>query len=258
MLTRSGVAGTVLIGTAIFGAGGLAWSAVVVFFFVTSSLLSRLSSDRKRRVAADKFDKPNARDLRQTLANGGIGTLAAFAYGANPRRPAWLLGAFVGAFATATADTWATEIGTLSRDRPRLITTGRRVAPGTSGGLTLPGTMASAAGGLALGLAAQIAFKRASPADAPRPAMLAAVGLCAGMVGSLIDSLLGATVQRVNRCPRCQTETERAVHTCGASTVQVRGVPWMDNDAVNLISTAAGALVGTGLWLLGASRARRR
>ena len=104
MLTTGGVVGSMLVGTVVFSIGGLAWSTVVVVFFVSSSLLSHVSSERKRRVAADKFSKPGARDLFQTMANGGIGTLATLAYGIRRGRPAWLYAAFVGAFATATAD----------------------------------------------------------------------------------------------------------------------------------------------------------
>jgi uncharacterized membrane protein len=82
-----------LVGTVVFSVGGLAWSTVVVVFFVSSSLLSHVSSERKRRVAADKFSKPGARDLFQTMANGGVGTLATLAYGISRGRQAWLHGA---------------------------------------------------------------------------------------------------------------------------------------------------------------------
>src|SRR5256885_13655423 len=64
-------------------------------------------------------------------ANGGVAALAA-------RGGGWFFVA--GAPAAATADTWATEIGRHSPIAPRLITNGRRVAPGTDGGMTLLGT----------------------------------------------------------------------------------------------------------------------
>lgn len=251
MLTTGGIVGSMLIGTIVFGVGGLAWSIVVVAFFVSSSLLSRVSSERKRRVAADKFSKPGARDLFQTIANGGIGTLAALAYGLRRRRPSWLHAAFVGAFATATADTWATEIGTLARSQPRLITTGKPVPQGTSGGMTWLGTTAALAGGLTLGFTAALASAGLSRSKASLGAGLVAAGLAGGLCGALVDSLLGATVQQVYYCPHCQSETERTIHMCGTRTTPLRGWGWMDNDTVNLLSTASGAAVAsTAYWLV--------
>src|SRR5207237_5024631 len=100
--------------------------------------------------AADKFSKGSERDIGQVAANGGLGTLLALAYGLTPspalRRS--LRAGFTGTLATATADTWATELGVLSPRPPRLVTTGKRVAPGTSGGISLLGTAASALGAL--------------------------------------------------------------------------------------------------------------
>lgn len=251
MLTTGGVVGSMLIGTIVFSVGGLAWSLVVVTFFVSSSLLSRISSERKRRVAADKFSKPGARDFYQTMANGGVGTLATLAYGISPRRPAWLQAAFVGAFATATSDTWATEIGTLARSQPRLITTGKLVPPGASGGMTWLGTTAALAGGLTLGLTAALASGGLSKSKAPSSAGLIAAGLSGGLCGAIVDSLLGATVQRVYYCPVCASETERTIHLCGTRTTPLRGWGWMDNDTVNLLSTASGAVVAsTAAWLV--------
>jgi len=251
-LTGGGVVGAMLIGTMILGFGGLGWGVVLIFFFVSSSFLSRVSSDTKRRAAADKFDKSGARDLWQTLANGGVAALVALSWGTGRVRRSWLLGAFVGALATATADTWATEIGTLSRGQPRAITSGRRVPPGTSGGVTLLGTAAAAAGGLALGAVAQFALDRStSPTVAhAAPRELMVIGLGTGLAGMLCDSLLGATLQHVAWCPACAGETERAVHSCGTPTQPLRGLRGLNNDAVNFLSTAVGALVGIGLMML--------
>ena len=251
MLTTGGVLGSMVIGTIVFTVGGLAWSAVVVVFFVSSSLLSRISSERKLRAAADKFSKPGARDLFQTIANGGVGTFAALAYGLlRQRKPGWLQAAFVGAFATATADTWATEVGTLARSQPRLITTGKSVPPGTSGGVTWLGTSAALAGGLMLGLTASVTARTISKVGASSGTGLVAAGLSGGLFGVLVDSLLGATVQQVYYCPRCESETERTIHSCGTRTSRMRGVSWMENDLVNLLSTAGGAAVAAATYVL--------
>jgi len=71
-----------------------------------------------------------------------------------------------------------------------------------------------------------------------------------GMGGVMLDSLIGATVQSLFWCPRCQKETERNLHSCGTSTQPWRGWRWVDNDVVNFLSTlgslALGALLGLG------------
>ena len=67
----------------------------------------------------------------------------------------------------------------------------------------------------------------------------------AGMAGALVDSLLGATLQAVYMCPRCEVLTEVPVHPrCGMQATNQRGLPWMTNDMVNLLATLAGAAIG--------------
>jgi uncharacterized protein (TIGR00297 family) len=249
-LSRSGIVGAVLSGTTIFGMGGLGWGLSLIFFFVSSSLLSHFRAKDKALTAADKFSKGSQRDFSQAMANGGVATLLALSYGLSPSRSARTLlqAGYAGALATANADTWATELGVLSKWPPRLITTGALTTPGTSGGVTLAGTAASAAGAASLGLFFWL-FQRKRP-------MLPLIGLISGMVGSLFDSLLGATVQAMYYCPVCHKETERNVHSCGTQTRPLRGVSWFGNDAVNFLATVSGALTAMGLQTLFSRRRR--
>ncbi len=153
-LDRSGVAGAMATGSVTVGMGGWAWGLSLIYFFVSSSLLSHFRSHDKERTAADKFSKGSQRDFSQVMANGGVATALSLAHGLTRSQPAQelLQAGYTGALATANGDTWATELGVLNTRQPRLITTGEPVAPGTSGGITLLGTAASAAGGLSLGL----------------------------------------------------------------------------------------------------------
>lgn len=243
-LTRSGVAGAVIVGTSIFGFGGWAWGLTLITFFVTSSLLSHYKESTKETLA-EKFDKGHRRDLGQALANGGVGALIALVYAIRP--DPLLLAAFAGAMATVNADTWATELGVLARKPPRLITTFREVEPGTSGAISLPGTLASAAGALVIGLALAGSLALESTLAGARyivPLLsFAGTALIGGLAGSLFDSLLGATVQAIYHCPTCHKETEKTLHTCGASTQLIRGWRWLNNDGVNLISSLVGAAI---------------
>ena len=101
--------------------------------------------------------------------------------------------AFVAFFAACAGDTWASEVGVLSRSAPRLITRPWVVAaPGTNGGVSGLGTLASAAGGVFIGLCHGLI---AWPVCARDILALVWVGLLGGVGGSLFDSVLGATVQ---------------------------------------------------------------
>ena len=239
-LTIGGAVAAALVGGAVFGAGGALPAAALLAFFVSSSLLSRLGRRRKLALAG-RFSKGSSRDAGQVLANGGVAALLSLARGAWPGE-AWLVAA-VGALAAANADTWATELGVLARQQPRLITSGRAVQRGTSGAITAFGMGASLVGA---GLVALVAVVLGA---GPR-AGWAILG--AGLGGALIDSLLGATLQAGYYCPICRQETERhPLHNCGNATVHASGLRGLGNDHVNFIATAAGALLGAGLLSVG-------
>lgn len=239
-LSRSGAAGAVVVGTLTFGFGGWVWGVLLATFFITSSLLSHFKEDAKK-TAAEKFDKGHTRDIAQVFANGGLGALIALFSYLLPS-PLWFP-LFLGTMATVTADTWATELGTLSQRPPRLITNGRSVEVGTSGGISPLGTAVSFGGGLLIGLISGLLLTT-------MPLLTALVGGLSGLAGSLTDSLLGATVQQIYYCDVCQKDTERKLHKCGHPTRPLRGWSWLNNDLVNLFSSFSGGLTAVLLVLL--------
>lgn len=251
-LAPSGVMGAILVGTIIFGAGGWVWGVLLIVFFASSSLLSRYRAAEKSELY-EKFAKLDRRDLGQALANGGWGALLALFFLFRPSPS--IFAAFVGAMAAVNADTWATELGVLSRHPPRRITTGEPVPPGTSGAISVPGTAAALAGALLIGLAAEALQVSGGMLSGDGVArwmvwLPLAAGL-GGLSGAFFDSLLGASVQRVYWCDRCHKETERAVHTCGTNSRPLRGWPWLDNGAVNFLSSVLGSgMTVSLLWLL--------
>ena len=244
-LSPSGAAGALLVGTLIFGFGGWVWGVVLAVFFVSSSALSHYK-EREKAATAEKFEKGHRRDMGQVLANGGLGALVAVLSAVVPGRVVpnmlWFY-LFIGVMATVTADTWATELGTLSKTAPRLITNGRVVEVGTSGGVSLLGTAVSFVGGLLIGLTAGFLGAAAGLIAWQAMPPTALIGALGGAAGSLLDSLLGATVQQIYYCDTCGKETERQRHRCGTTTRPLRGWSWMNNDLVNLISSLGGGLV---------------
>jgi uncharacterized protein (TIGR00297 family) len=250
-LDASGALGAMIVGTLIFGFGGWIWGLTLITFFFSSSILSHYKDSAKQDLA-EKFAKGHRRDLGQTVANGGVGAALAIAYAAW-HQPA-IFAAFLGAMAAVTADTWATELGVLSASPPRLITNRHVVEVGTSGGVSLLGIAASAAGALVIGLAALISSvidQLIRNADDPLGyGCTVPLALVGGLVGSLVDSLLGASVQAIYYCPNCTKETEKSLHGCGTPTLHLRGWRWLNNDMVNFFSSVAGALVAAGLLVL--------
>jgi uncharacterized protein (TIGR00297 family) len=203
----------------------------LISVFVTASALSKLGERKKATLIGPVVQKGDQRDAGQVLANGGIYAMAALGYIVFPS-PVWqALG--IGALAASAADTWATEVGTLAGGEPISIISGKRVPPGTSGGVTVVGTMAGVGGALFVAVGA-------TPANWPVPFAAVALG---GIAGALADSLLGATVQARRWCDVCAKSTERLVHNCGTPTRHAGGVAGFDNDVVNAVCSGVGALV---------------
>jgi len=236
-LSSSGALAATVVGATIWIGGGPIWFAALGVFFVTSTLLGRVGAARKERTKLE-FSKGDTRDAWQVLANGGVAALAALLMAVAPDAR-WLY-AFAGALATANGDTWATELGVLSRGEPRSIVTLRPVPRGTSGAVSGLGLLATVAGALVVGVTASFATGR--------PLRLVLAAVVAGTVGALVDSLAGATVQEQFHCHGCARDCESAVHHCGAAAERVRGIPGFGNDLVNLSATLAGALVGAALY----------
>jgi uncharacterized protein (TIGR00297 family) len=236
-LSSSGALAAVLVGTIVFGLGGWRWAALLLTFFISSSLLTRTFRRRKAGLS-EKFAKGGERDAGQVFGNGGLASLLTLLYALFPDA-SWTWPAFAASLAAVNADTWATELGVLSRTQPRLITDlRRRVEQGTSGGISPTGTLAALAGAGLVGLlAAALDGQGAS-------CQTGLVVTLAGLLGSLADSWLGATLQAMYHCPVCKKETERHPrHLCGAETAQVRGWAWLNNDRVNLAAAAGGAAI---------------
>lgn len=219
------VSGTVAI------AAGWSWGILLMAFFVSAIALSKLGARRKMEIARGIVAKTGERDVWQVVANGGLFTAAAVASLVSPS-PIWLaIG--IGAIAASAADTWATELGTLFGGVPRSIVSGRRVPAGTSGGITLAGSVASVGGAAFMAIVAVLV-------QWPIPSL---VIVASGVAGALADSLSGGLIQERRWCNACSAATEQAVHVCGTRTKRVGGIAGFDNDVVNLVCSFVGALV---------------
>lgn len=253
-LTRGGAFAACAVGGTIFAFGRFPGAALLLVFFISSSLLTRLPrSDAAPGAPGEEavIPKRSARNGRQVLANGAIAALAAawsgwlllvsgtlfspagIAAGGGALTYAARL-ALAGAIAAAAADTWATEIGLRIGGAPRSALTGRIVPRGESGGVTLGGAFAGMAGAALVGSAAAALW--------PDFGLKEAVAVeAAGFIAMGFDSLLGASLQYRAYCSTCGRGVEEPRHIHPIE--RARGLRILDNDAVNLLATLAGALL---------------
>ncbi|KXN74367.1 hypothetical protein CONCODRAFT_76888 [Conidiobolus coronatus NRRL 28638] len=225
----------------------------LLVFFLTSSKLTKFKSEIKKSIELD-HKVGGQRNWIQGFCNGFtpavFSILAIRSYSTeasadicnfnNPTTAFYLFG-IIGHFACCNGDTWASELGVLSPDWPYLVTTFQQVPPGTNGGLSTIGTLASALGGQLIGLTATLILKFQYPSCRFRWSLMG-VGLLGGFLGSLIDSLLGATLQEtwVNKHNQVIPEYNPKVHN---DAKHITGVNVLDNNMINLISSFVTACI---------------
>ncbi|NPV90931.1 MAG: DUF92 domain-containing protein [Firmicutes bacterium] len=238
-LTLLGALGAAAVGTLIAYCGGWNWFIVLAAFFISSSAATVFKAGRKEEVQKH-FSKTRPRDLGQVLANGGIPALMAVLFAVVGEKPVFYL-VFLGAMATATADTWATEIGVLAKGRVLSIRDWKKVERGTSGGVSLLGTLAGLTGALLIAAVGGVWGLLFSGFYIPVEYIIPPVTI-GGFLGCLLDSVLGAAVQARYECSVCGLVTEKDGHCCGPDPL-VGGWRWVDNDLVNFMSSLLGGII---------------
>lgn len=196
-----GTLAMVIMGIIIIFSAGISWLLLILIFLILSLVATRQSKYYKQNLGIYE----GKRTAKNVISNGVVAfIMAAFGGYYLP-----LVGGFIGAIATATADTLASEIGILQR--PRLITTMRKVDPGTDGAISVLGTLVGIIGAAIIGIAA---FFLGIISD---PVLSLKIAVISGTVGCFMDSILGAVFERRN---------------------------FINNEHVNLLATITGALVG--------------
>ena len=237
-LSLSGALAALFMGSFMYFFGGLVASAAMVAFFLSSSILSHLFKGRKKE-AGKLQEKGSRRDCFQVFANGGIGLIfAALFY--FTKNPLFLIGCGV-AFGESNADTWASEVGVLSKRKPVSIINGKPLERGVSGGVSPLGTLAAFLGSSFIGLVFAVMFYMVYGHN---KAIIQGFWLITllGFLGCLIDSLLGATVQAQYYCEAEDAITEKSTHR-GNKNKLIKGVAIFNNDLINLSSNLLSTLL---------------
>jgi uncharacterized protein (TIGR00297 family) len=237
VLTISGAIGTILVGCAVAFSFELNGLYILALFFLSSSFWSMYKKEQKVAVE-EKLEKNERRDFTQVMANGGVALLAAILFAIS--ESGLFLGMFIASIAAANSDTWASELGVLSKSRPRIIWTWKKTDPGTSGAVSLLGLFAAFTGAGSIAVAATVLFSL--------DMIYAFLFTLIGFLGSLIDTVLGAKVQSNFKCKVCGLETEKKIH-CENKTDMLKGFSWMSNDTVNFIASLLAGLLGAILFM---------
>lgn len=241
-LSKSGGAGACILGSIVFGLGGFPWAVVLIGFFISSSILSKSFKQRKEKLE-EKFSKGSKRDIWQVWANGGVAGIFVILHAFFPDQ-IWPWLAFCGSIAAVNADTWATEIGVLSKIPPINIVTGKKIERGASGGISTLGTISALLAALFIAMIGVIFQPDPYLNQVQSTWLLLAFISLAGLIGSFLDSYLGATIQAIYYCQVCEKETEKhPFHICGTHTDYKRGFRWLDNDWVNTFCALTGGIV---------------
>ena len=172
-----GSAVMIIMGIVIIFSAGVNWLLLIVLFLVMSLLATKYSKKYKRSLG--QFE--GRRTYKNVISNGVVACfMAAFGGYYLP-----FVGGFIGAIATATADTLGSEIGVLD-PHPRLITTFQSVDPGTNGAVSVLGTVIGIIGAAVIGIVAFLL------GIVPSPLSAIAVSVISGFIGCFTDSILGA------------------------------------------------------------------
>lgn len=191
--------------------------AVALLAFVSTRL------GRTKKECLGTAEKRRGRSASQVAANLGVAAIAASAFvqgwmidsdwfSRAARAPMLMFAVGLAALAEAAADTVSSEVGQVFGGRPRMITTLRAVEPGQDGAISLAGTL--------VGMVAAALVAGVGTAALGGDRTMFAISCAGGVFGLLFDSFLGATLEQ-------------------------RG--WLNNDAVNFLSTGSAAAFGAGL-----------
>ncbi|KAF9978579.1 Transmembrane protein 19 [Actinomortierella ambigua] len=282
-LSTSGAVAATVVGMGTFTHLPGVFGTVLLTFYLSSSRLTKYKAQIKKTLEED-HQEGGARTAIQVFSNGATGTALALAFQyvfwTSFERPAtlffqdWrastLLFAYIGHYACCNGDTWSSELGILSKSWPTLITTLKTVPPGTNGGVSFIGLMASLAGGVTIGAmaalsvlvqlwreasvdllgligafldgqtntSATLSWQRFAQAiDARILIGLVVAGAGAGLFGSLLDSLLGATVQKSNYSSKRKVITYRKERDADDEIKPISGLDILDNHQVNFVSS---------------------
>lgn len=239
-LSLSGVIGAVIIGTGIFFSSSFYGSVLVIVFFSSCTLFGFLKDILKTKIEK-QYKKSSGRDFFQVFANGGVGLIYSLLYFFT-LEPIYII--LIGvSYAAPNADTWASELGVLGYSEPIHLRTLKRVPKGTSGAISLFGSILSFLGALLISIFAILLIiifhLKITPYSLLEVFILILLG---GSLGSFIDSILGAFIQGIYFNEELKKEIEQSTYNEKTNKL-IRGYRFFNNDLVNFTSVLLSSIV---------------
>ena len=176
-LSLDGFLSSTLMAGLILGFGGPKYVLPIAIFFILSTLLSKVGTK-------NLHESKSGRNANQVFANGGVGLVLCIFNHFYQMELIYIM--FLASIAAANSDTWATEIGKLSRTRPKDIISGRSLNKGESGGITFIGLLGSMSGSFVIATVGYFLDINTS---------YLIILFISGFLGSIFDSILGSTLQ---------------------------------------------------------------
>jgi len=226
-LDLSGLFTATLLGTVIYKFGSIIVWGSMIAFFVSSSLVTKLSEKSEKKTA-------KGRNYIQVLANGSVAAIFSILF-YYMKMEIFLLAA-VAAFATSNSDTWASEIGSLSKGKTFYILNFKIAPKGVSGAISRLGIVASLFGSLLIAGVFLGIYALEFGID------LGGVITVCGFLGNIIDSYLGGLIQAKYRGVETGTYTEKR-WLPNEKVILASGIALITNDTVNLLSGLSASLI---------------
>ncbi|HIQ13322.1 MAG TPA: DUF92 domain-containing protein [Thermoprotei archaeon] len=214
------------IGAIVLFIGGWGYFILLLIFLIVGSFMAKLVENTRSAL----------RTWYNVLANGFWPALSIAILPFSPDKitPAIF---YLGSLNAMFSDTVSTEVGIYLGDKPRLITSPKKIVDkGLSGGVTIDGLLGGflAAYSFALISSVLINFSWNS-------VFINSIWL-SGFISSVSDSLLGSLLQVKYRCSVCGKTVEYNLH-CGSETTYLNGFKWINNHTVNFLSSLVGGLL---------------
>lgn len=229
-LSASGVIAAVIFATLIYIFGGLLLWILLMIFFISSSILTKIN---KKKLNKSLDVEKKGRDYVQVIANAFVVTIFSIMF--YIFKDDIYLVAAAASIAASNADTWASEIGTLSKGRNYHILTFKPMEKGLSGAVTVLGTFASVLGALFIGLCFTVIYSMSHGYQLITTLTSGFIISFGGVLGALIDSVFGALFQAKYKDTKTGNIFENKKRAKGAFVI-VSGFALITNDVVNVLS----------------------